>query len=467
MPEDYALNLEEMKRMMANAMGTNLAGQSMAGPVATGQAYAQQIAGGVIPDSQVIAPGVSYSPEMAGGYTQADLDMIARGPAPVMPVAPTTGDVAIIDDQMPYAPPGVTQPTPWIPGQTSFPGIGNFDFLKGLDFSNLPDFSNIDIDSIMQNIPATTAPAQDPVNRIYDREPLSPPQQLRPPLTKPNLPKPMNFTGLPQAQSPAQGLDFGNIDIDVLRKQIAGSGINFTNLFGLPNQPDFSQFVTKKDLPSMIPQVPNDSNFSIENLNLPDFSQFVTQQDLPAFNPQDYRDDFLSIAREGINIPSYEQPDLSGFAKLKDIPQFDPSQLQEQIAQNQNLIAGIPKFNPQDYRDDFLSIAREGINIPQYQAPDLSGFAKLADIPSFDPVALKQDILSSLPQQAAPDLSSFVTQADINKAISGINMPSYQQPDLSAYDTRLADLEKTLLSLQQPAGYQGFSANQLNPRGFF
>ena len=31
MPEDYALNLEEMKRMMANARGTNLAGQSMQG----------------------------------------------------------------------------------------------------------------------------------------------------------------------------------------------------------------------------------------------------------------------------------------------------------------------------------------------------------------------------------------------------------------------------------------------------
>jgi hypothetical protein len=43
-----------------------------------------------------------------------------------------------------------------------------------------------------------------------------------------------------------------------------------------------------------------------------------------------------------------------------------------------------------------------------------------------------------------------MTQADINKAISGINMPSYQQPDLSAYDTRMANLEKTLLSLQQP-----------------
>jgi hypothetical protein len=148
MPEDYALSLEEIKRMMANAGGTNLAGQSMAGPVATGQQYAQQIAGGVIPNSQVIAPGVSYSPSQPGGYTQADLDFLARGPAPVMPEPPTTDEVATIDDQMPYAPPGVTQPTPWIPGQTPFPGIGNLDFLKDLDFSNLPDFSNIDFSNI-------------------------------------------------------------------------------------------------------------------------------------------------------------------------------------------------------------------------------------------------------------------------------------------------------------------------------
>jgi hypothetical protein len=143
MPEDYALSLEEIKRMMANAMGTNLAGQSMAGPVATGQAYAQQIAGGM-PMEQVIAPGVSYSPEMAGGYTQKDLDMIAAGPAPVMPIPPTTDEVATIEDQMPYAPPGVQEPTPYIPGQTPFPGIPDFlrdldfSFLENLDFSNLP-----------------------------------------------------------------------------------------------------------------------------------------------------------------------------------------------------------------------------------------------------------------------------------------------------------------------------------------
>ena len=102
--------------------------QSMAGPVATGQAYAQQIAGGM-PMEQVIAPGVSYSPEMAGGYTQKDLDMIAAGPAPVMPVAPTTGEVATIEDQMPYAPPGVQEPTRFMP------------FLQNLDFSNLPRYN--------------------------------------------------------------------------------------------------------------------------------------------------------------------------------------------------------------------------------------------------------------------------------------------------------------------------------------
>lgn len=77
------------------------------GQVASGQQYAQQIAGGM-PMSQVIAPGVSYSTEQPGGYTQKDLDMISTGQAPVMPIAPTTGQVATIPNQMPYAPPGTT-----------------------------------------------------------------------------------------------------------------------------------------------------------------------------------------------------------------------------------------------------------------------------------------------------------------------------------------------------------------------
>ena len=111
--------------------------QTMAGPVATGQAYAQQIASGM-PMEQVIAPGVSYSPEQAGGYTQADLDLqnrfIGEGPAPVMPKAPTKGISFAPDEgfvQMPSAPQGVAQPTRFMP------------FLQDLDFSGLPRYEDI------------------------------------------------------------------------------------------------------------------------------------------------------------------------------------------------------------------------------------------------------------------------------------------------------------------------------------
>ena len=142
----YEFNPEEIRQLMRQASGTNLAGQSMAGPVATGQSYAQSIAGGM-PMEQVIAPGVSYSPGQSGGYTQADLDFIARGPAPVMPIAPTTGETATIDDQMSYAPVGTPEPTPFNIGNTLFP---NVDYLQGLDFSGLPALGNIDVDAIIK-----------------------------------------------------------------------------------------------------------------------------------------------------------------------------------------------------------------------------------------------------------------------------------------------------------------------------
>jgi hypothetical protein len=188
MPEDYALNLEEMKRMMANARGTNLAGQSMAGPVATGQAYAQQIAGGM-PMEQVIAPGVSYSPEMAGGYTQADLDMIARGPAPVMPVAPTTGEVATIEDQMPFAPPGVQEPTRFMP------------FMQNLDFSNLPRYEDIrDIRSYEDIRPTLFDIDVEEILKDIDLINMDMPS-IAPTMPQVPVQAPMNFTGLPQMPS--------------------------------------------------------------------------------------------------------------------------------------------------------------------------------------------------------------------------------------------------------------------------
>jgi hypothetical protein len=72
-------------------------------------------------------------------------------------------------------------------------GYGDF---KGADPANIPVYTPPTASSMPTFIPQSVrdavgnvpAPAQDPVIRMYDKEPLPPPQQLRPPLTKPNLP---------------------------------------------------------------------------------------------------------------------------------------------------------------------------------------------------------------------------------------------------------------------------------------
>ena len=240
--------------------------------------YARSIAGGM-PMSQIMSPGVSYSPEQPNGYTQEQLNA-AVAPTPVEP-----------PQKLPA------------PGETGYgQGIGGVTIFDDvMDKKRMP--------------PAFKTP----------------------------------------------GLDFGNIDIDAIRQQIADSGIDFTNLFGMPQgtgidkrsdfmsigripndigledrgygpgitvtpdfmdrenftQPDLSQFTTQQELssmipqipPSIIPQIPSDNNFSIENLNLPDFSNFVPQEQipmipqepLPLINPKTYTNDFLSIQKPVTN----------------------------------------------------------------------------------------------------------------------------------------------------------------------
>ena len=307
--------------------------------------YARSIAGGM-PMSQVIAPGVSYSPEQPMGYTQEQLNRpkdMATPPPPPRSIDRRGDDVDFLGT-----------------------GIGGVNI---------------------------------PVDRKQDFPPLS------------NL---LNIGKLFGG-----GFDKDAID-KIVQERIAESMPTF-------EQPDLSQFVTKQDIPSFIPDIPTGREFSIEDiqqgLNLPDFSQFARQEDIPTpnvFDEEALRKELMEDIRGSINIPQI--PDLSGLARLEDIP--------------------------------------------QYQAPDLSGFARLEDIPSFDPSVLKQDILMSIPQQQVPDVSKFVTQDDISKAIAGINMPTFQQPDLTAYDTRLAQLEEQLAGFKQPTGGR-FSVDQQLPMGLF
>lgn len=143
------------------------------GPVATGQSYAQQIAGGM-PMEQVIAPGVSYSPAKPEGYTQADLTPPFYNPglAPVMPSPPTTGISLTIPDQMPYAPPGTTVddlipldniqdylefvPNLGLPSDIPFQNIAaNTSFAPDLSSDGnffVPNKFDLDVEAILQGV---------------------------------------------------------------------------------------------------------------------------------------------------------------------------------------------------------------------------------------------------------------------------------------------------------------------------
>jgi len=173
------------------------------GSVATGQSYAQQIAGGM-PFDQVVAPGLQFSPEAPMGRTQEELDFIAKGPAPVMPVAPTIGEpVAPSIPTMPSAPVGTPMP---MPIEEKTPEFADFDFNFDFDFDDIfRDIDARDLAEIVEDVEVPSLfenniPQEGPVMdsslampsapSIFDVQPIS--QPISQPMS------PMNFTGLPE-----------------------------------------------------------------------------------------------------------------------------------------------------------------------------------------------------------------------------------------------------------------------------
>jgi len=239
MAENYALTpeqIEELRRFVASGGGTNLAGQSsVTDPTySSGQSYAQQIAGGVIPDSQVIAPGVSYSPDQPGGYTQEGLNLAARDARIaelkkdlVFPEdIPTTGESYTMEDQMPYAPPGVKEPTIWTPDSTMgdmlFP---NIDYLQGLDFSGLPALGNIDVDAI--------------IKEYQDRQDAGEPEPFESFFTEPT-PAPVT------TEAPATSGSFG-ITPEMIANAVEKQQIETA-------EPIYDRYIEEQIVPSVVPQ---------------------------------------------------------------------------------------------------------------------------------------------------------------------------------------------------------------------
>ena len=183
--------------------------QSKVGPVATGQAYAQQISGGM-PFEQVVAPGLQFSPQAPMGLTQAQLDLISAGEVPVMPTAPTIGEpVAPSIPTMPFAPVGTPMPTlPFIQRKFDMTEIGEpFEpdldlFLRDIEERELADIlEDIEVPSLFDvqpTIPEVTTPSifgfTPPVEQPLDIAPVMP----QAPVFEPQPVIPTNLTGLPQ-----------------------------------------------------------------------------------------------------------------------------------------------------------------------------------------------------------------------------------------------------------------------------
>ena len=231
--------------------------------------YARSIAGG-IPMSQVIAPGVSYSPEQPMGYTQAQLNT----PVGTTPAEP---------------PPPVQEP-------------------------DIPSFLGTGIGGV--RIPVDRDMKMPPLRDIFGRVPMRPPVQTPPAIDIDAIRQQIaesgidfgNLLGIPKIEQPdlsqfvrrediptlipdvPTGRDF-SVDREQLIEDIR-SGIDLP----VYEKPDLSQFVRREDIPSLIPSVPTGKDFSID------------------------RDALIRDIRKGIDIPKYEMPDLSQFARLEDIP---------------------------------------------------------------------------------------------------------------------------------------------------
>jgi len=138
--------------------------------------YARSIAGG-IPASQMIASGVSYSPDQPGGYTQADLNRPVLPELPVQPLPQPVIEEPITGPVEPGFDGGFDFSK--IPGYEDFDrgfnfggfnprGLPGMNFLENLPNQNI-DFSQIDYSRIQPNfqMPQITQPITQPKGGLF------------------------------------------------------------------------------------------------------------------------------------------------------------------------------------------------------------------------------------------------------------------------------------------------------------
>ena len=244
-------------------------------------------------------------------------------------------------------------------------------------------------------------------------------------------------------------------DASGLQSQIGGLQDQFSNM------PQFDDSSIRQMIEANKQQIGNIPQFDSSQLQ----SQIGGLEDRLGNMPQFDDSNLRQMIEQNKNRPGFDSSNLqSQIGGLQDqfsnLPQFDDSSLRQMIEQNKNL----PQFDPSALQNRLKQL--EGRETPTFDPSQLqSGIAGLQDrmqnMPQFDPSQL-QNRLKTLegnkPQDMSgyarkEDLPSFDRQKLIEEIQSGINIPQPQVPDMSAFESRFADMQKRI---------EGLSQNQIN-----
>ena len=189
---------------------------------------------------------------------------------------------------------------------------------------------------------------------------------------------------------------------------------------------------------------------------------------IPQFDDSALRERLKSL--EGREIPQFDpsqlQAGIQGLSeRISNLPKFDPSALQNRLAELEGRQA--PTFNPEDFREQFLNIAREGIDIPQ--APTIDREELVRDITGrikqprpFDPTRLRERLAALENREPAPvapafDPSRLQARLDALEGREPVTAPPAFDP--SSLQERLAALEN-----RQPVAPPAFDTSGIDQR---
>tara|TARA_R100001460_G_scaffold16332_1_gene35725 strand:- start:364 stop:1833 length:1470 start_codon:yes stop_codon:yes gene_type:complete len=175
----------------------------------------------------------------------------------------------------------------------------------------------------------------------------------------------------------------------------------------------------------MLKPEPIDYDRIANSIDLPDFNNFAMKSDLAAFDPANFRNDFISIARDEINnIPTFDDTELRDLIgrnsnQINNIPTFDPSSINNQISGLQDQIGNIPQFDPST------------LNLPDFN--DFATRDDLANIPSYDDSSLRDMINNIQPYEPI----------QINPMPQPVDVPVEPMQDFFVPDVPVTSLQDT------------------------